>query len=789
MYVCLVHIYIYIELVFDFCTDPQTSVDRNKLKLGMLQSMSKARKDGCSLKVRYGKVLLCGASGAGKSNFLNLLMEDEFQEDHNPTQVVKPQQVAAMKTTVFKNDNTQKIVFEKMDIDKEIDQLTRHLPMQCINPEYRPADENSPPELEIQRSCTIPEIIISDKSANSVEVVASKCDETWDVLTFMDTGGQPRRINMLPALNSFAMITFIVHKLAAGKNSLNKKVEVKRGNRSEDAPEYAEYTYNQLIKTLMSYASSLLLPDKEFLNDYKTCPESCVRGKWISLISIIGTHSDNVSENDIKEIDKDLSEMLKVSHAKNIKPELNKKYSYLVPVDSKLQGINASANDREKVAADKAYRKFTNPSRIRHHIHNLLTKQDTYDVPIQWILLELHMRKVCKDREDCSLMTYEEIVKISENKNLGGENEVNKALTFHHLFGVLLYFDFEIERRSKLIIVNHQWLYDKLTVMVENLETGIGEQFEDKKRGIIDETLLDELKLDISSDMKKSEIYIIDNPNKYFLELLQHLRIIAPLKIKPFVQYFMPSLCSSCDLTKVQNKIPGVSEFIIKAKWENSEPFLFLCKLPDLQLELFDKKYNELFPRGIFNFLVVQLMQSKEWKPYGQLYDNLVSFNIEETGRIVTLIDRIFCLEVQLTRHEAGNPSVDDGIFITLRDAIVDAFYEVTNANALNISIKLNCGFWCKERECCANVKEDHIFLLKGKPLSYCTHGVPTKLITPHMVWFETFKVCTVFKNCNWALTIVIYLNIKPCAKMHTCAVRSTNKSKIIVLQIDEMHG
>ena len=780
MYVCLIHIFIF-RIGFNFCADP---LDRNELKLGILQSMSKARKDGCSLKVRYGKVLLCGASGAGKSNFLNLLMEDEFQEDHNPTQVVKPHQVTAMKTTVSKYDNTQKIVFEKMDIDKEIEQLTRHLPKQYIKPEYKSGDENSPPELEIQKSCTIPENIISDKFANSVEVVASQSDKTWDVLTFVDTGGQPRLINMLPALNSFAMITFIVHKLAAGKNSLKKKVEVQRGDRSEGVPEYAEYTYNQLIKTLMSYASSLLLPDKEFLNDYKTCPESCVREKWISLISIIGTHSDDVSENDIKEIDNDLSEMKKVSYAKNIKPELNKKYGYLVPVDSKLQGINASADDRKKVAADKTYTKFTDPSRIRHHIHNLLNRQDTYDVPIQWILLELHMRKVCEDRENCSLMTYEEIVKISENKNLGGENDVNKALTFHHLFGVLLYFDFEIEGRSKLIIVNHQWLYDKLTVMVENLETGIGEQFDDKKRGIIDETLLDKLKLDISSDLKKSEINAIDNPNKYFLELLQHLRIIAPLKIKSMGQYFMPSLCSSCDLTKVPNIIPGTNKFIIEAKEENSEPFLFLCKLPNLQLGLSDKKYYGSFPRGIFNFLVVQLMQSKKWEPYGESYDNLVSFNIEETGRIITLIDRIFCLEVQVTRHKAGNDSVDDGIFITIRNAIVDAFDEVTNTNVLNISIKLNFGFWCKDSESCANVKEDHIFLLKGNPLSYCTHGVPTRLITPHMVWFETFKVCTVFKYFNHALTTVVYLNVNLCAKMRTgaCAGWSTNKSKIIHL-------
>ena len=42
-----------------------------------------------------------------------------------------------------------------------------------------------------------------------------------DILTFMDTGGQPQFISMLPAVNSFAMITFIIHKMKkGGKNSL-----------------------------------------------------------------------------------------------------------------------------------------------------------------------------------------------------------------------------------------------------------------------------------------------------------------------------------------------------------------------------------------------------------------------------------------------------------------------------------------------------------------------------------------------------------------------------------------
>ena len=57
----------------------------------------------------------------------------------------------------------------------------------------------------------------------------------WDILTFMDTGGQPQFISMLPAVNSFAMITFIVHKLqTGGLNSLNETVKVQYGNEKRE---------------------------------------------------------------------------------------------------------------------------------------------------------------------------------------------------------------------------------------------------------------------------------------------------------------------------------------------------------------------------------------------------------------------------------------------------------------------------------------------------------------------------------------------------------------------------
>ena len=96
--------------------------------------MWKAREDGYTIQVRYGKILFCGANGAGKTNFCNLLLKEEFNYKHISTEVANPQQATiAIKAQVSKHDNDSEVVFEKMDIDQEIFQLMSYLPKKYKN--------------------------------------------------------------------------------------------------------------------------------------------------------------------------------------------------------------------------------------------------------------------------------------------------------------------------------------------------------------------------------------------------------------------------------------------------------------------------------------------------------------------------------------------------------------------------------------------------------------------------------------------------------------------------------
>ena len=714
-----------------------TLLSLDQIKQSILKSLNKARQDGCTIKVRYGKVLFCGAGAAGKTNFLNLLMKKNFEIKHKSTELAKPQQVSiAIKALISSNEN--EIQFQKMDIDKEIDQLMSYLPKMYTEQAADPQHVDSQSTITEQRhssnenSYTAAEHIISNKLA-SKSIAKQAGEGEWDVLTFIDTGGQPQFISMLPAVNSFAMITFIVHKMTGGKENLDNKVMVQHGNqqgKQSFRPHPCECTYIQLIKTLMTYASSVLLPDVKFLQEFIAvhCKNTTSSN---SNISIIGTHSADVSADDIKEIDKALADMIDNADCKNVATYLNGEYDYLVPVDNR---------DQNKSDSDTAIdiKKYTNPSVISKHIYDFQMQQDVYSVPIQWLLLELEIRKVCIDKE-CCFITYEDVLKLATEKNLGDEDFIKNGLRFHHLFGVLLYFE-NVKGIRELVITNHQWLFEKLTEIVlysfKYTDKGIRDEL---RKGIFNDAMLKKLK--IEEDFKNANIDTeLINPKKSFLNLLKHLKIVVPLN-EDETKYFMPSILKSHPLTDVEleKAIPGKNSFKHQSN-ENveAEPFLFQLQSTSVNL----------IPRGFFCFLVVELMHSTGWQPSkNNQYDNLVTFFKVEGLYFVTIIDKIFFLEVRIT-HQIGNVNP---IHYEVLKIIHDTMVEVEKSLCIDCKIKL--GFLCKE---CPDTDQQHLTYLdmtdedgikyispsdSKHKVCDCINEKLTPLESSHQIWLQKNKV------------------------------------------------
>ena len=705
-----------------YVTGKQKSLSEQEILHYLLQ----ARTNGCSVKVRYGKVLMCGANAAGKTNFLNLLTEEKFQEKHKSTGVTDSRQVKVA-FTALASRKAKEICFTRLSIEDERAKLLSHLPPftdSNTGPNNNAYKSTSSVKNIGEKYCTETEFMMvnaSDKKINRVENDQGDDKKIWNILTFVDTGGQPHLFSMLPAVNSFAMTTFIVHNMT---ENLDDDVEViQDGEVKKDEggkPQLHGYKHCQLIKTLASYASSIVLPKIQFLSNCKVFTTSN-KEKQSTSISLVGTHSSMISKIDIQKIDNKLMKMFEHSEGLNeiIKSRLNKYYDYLIPVDNDIQGISSTKGTSQAIF------QYTPSSKICRYLYERLKKQNVYEVPLNWLILELEIRKKCIDK-NCFLITLKDVLKLGKDKDLGDENYIISGLRFHHLFGVLLYFE-EVKGMRELVITNQQWLFDKLTNFSSYMRRIEYESVEERKtfefKGIFKESMIDIDELNIREDFKNSGTNA--EPKKSFLELLEYLCIIAPHKNAG--KYFMPSVLPSCELAKLPRKSTETN------KTNFAEPLLMQYKTGD---------NSGSFPRGIFCFLAVQLEINKsKWNlPQSKsAYNNKLTFCNQPSGHHITLIDRIFFLEIQVTHdNDKDKLQICNEVF----DVICNALTEVQCR--FNVDNPLKYGFWCNSEDC--KQFEGHITYpylsneeekLGSCQHCYCTRGARTDLKEVHTVWFK----------------------------------------------------
>ena len=128
-------------------------------------------------------------------------------------------------------------------------------------------------------------------------------------------------------------------------------------------------------------------------------------------------------------------------------------------------------------------------------------------------------------------------------------------------------------------------------------------------------------------------------------------------------------------------------------------------------------------------------MVSMKWEPYSQTYVNLITFSKKNTAHYVTLIDRIFCLEVHVTYKK------DNNIHDEVREIINKALHTV--GKKLKIDCNLCYGFTCHP---CQHLEKIHISYLTPDTDKHCwcNKNSFTDLTESHKLWLTTyFKVCT----------------------------------------------
>ena len=689
------------------------------------------------MKVRFGRVLFSGASAAGKTNFYNLLLSKKFQEKHISTGLHESERVSALKISMKQSDSH--VLFSVLDFKKEIDELQSRLNVfteQSQQPTELPQIIVSEPsifksekkpefnEIDLQTKLCGVELSMAEGTVSSEKVPHIKKEDTWNILTFLDTGGQPQFISMLPAVNSCTMVTFIVHNMT---NTLDSPVIVTHGNQHGERS-FTPYTIGctnlELIRSLMSFTNNILLgrrPDSIFKK------ECIIEGKNTSYISLIGTHSDCVAEDDIKKISNDVDKVVYSSQLSHVWEQVHKDYTYLIPVNNKT-----TLTDEEDQSAGV----------IRNKLYDALCEQNTYHVPIVWLILELEIRQICEERQNHAI-SFAEVVEVCREKTLlDKEDDIKNGLRFHHLFGTLLYFE-EVEEMSDVIFTDLQWFFNRITDIV-NVHYGLSdvkalEEF--KRKGIFKPTLLD--KIDFTIEGFRGISTPSRNCKESFLKLLQYLNIVAPIKQSSdnVKKYFMPCLLKSCNLPHPHCKfLETYGSMLIDGNTKVNSLLI--------QFKLYSESSQKIksFPRGVFCCLVVKLLQDDSkwklvWSPPGddnEVFDNLVTLLLKDTGHKVTLIDRVLFLEVQVRHKNTKEPSVHYKVKNTIGEALIEV------GSKLNFNKwKINFGFLCTE---CQD-REVHMVELPTElpelpKYLTCHFGRPTEVAGAHKVWFE--KVNTV---------------------------------------------
>ena len=668
----------------------------------MLAKLEQAKANNETLKVSYTTVLFSGSSGVGKTTLLNKLNKENLNRHHHSTGVAKSKHAVCIKTTMI-TESTEGLQWRNLDYDSMISCLNKHLqnlkfPSLSSPQSSSPPDEVMPNDLN-KDSSTKDNLLNTNrdegpvrkkrkvegdsKKADLVSVDIAKADssktpslgDVWDIINFLDTGGQPEFVNILPAVSSSIALTFIVFNLSKSLDSLVHVQHSINGDLSFK-PYYLDCTNLEYIKHLIVSSENVNISITP-LFQVKSMQRK--GGKNNSRICYVGTHALNVNEEKIEEIDDRLSSTaseLKL-HQRSFWSSPNEKLRRLFPID-----MFPDKKKKEEEFEDII-------ENIRDNILKQIQKQNYYEVPITWFIFLLKLQKLCNVRK-VRYISYQEAVSVWMDENVN-ENEsrtkldqnqdksdVQNILLFFHFMGMLLYYH-KVEGLCDLVFIDCQWLFDKLTELVEIKFTKCYNRMDISAEDFDQFTMEGRLNINIINNLK---INLQGIRPLYFIYLLDHLNIIAPIDSEQ-KDYFMPCVLPSFPLK------------------DSAEKFSELDKrYGTIQLvPLLVGFTNSPMHHGYFCHLIVELFRNLPTDWYSPLlsttrlqhvYNNLVTFPTC-SGHSVSIFYKIGYLEIQVRHKKAQSTIIHSNVQHELDKALrkVSVYLQLSKE-------KICYGFYCK---------------------------------------------------------------------------------------------
>ena len=686
----------------------------------MIDTLQQTKASGSTLKLSFESIAFTGSARAGKTSFLNLLNKRKFKPHHHSTGVVESEHVVTVKQAgvVGSSEDSKWIELNHQNMLK---QLYKHLCNVSLTKNTKESTMKKTMSLpNLQDPSIIPIVTASKVSSKTMSLINLRSPpsnlnikknnlcavegdiasvyrtyeepslgKVWNIINLLDTGGQPEFVNLLPTVSSSISLTFIVLNMEGGVKALDKPVLVVHSEHGKQSfePHPIGLTNLDLVKMLMaSSKNSGLRTSLPIQPSYKGVESDNTYQCYV------GTHADKVSENEIKEIESKLDSVALELKCRKYLWEQDE--NVLFTVDNTTAGGDSEDH---------------NAKSVRSRIQNLVGERNVYDVPITWLILLLELQKLSAERK-VSFILYNEVQYICTQANLCQDiREVQYALLFFHIMGILLYYH-DVPGMCKYVIVDHQWLFNKLTSLVKvsfprsGFDQEVISQF--KHEGLFNKSLIHQIRLEKDID------------TECFIYLLIYLKICVPINQE---KYFMPCVLPSYDFQQ-----SGCS---------------ILDEYGHLQSEQLCIQFSHCpLPQGFFCCLVVEVFQHlpENWrlplqstKRRHHTYSNLISFHTSDTGHSVSLIDRIGYLEIQI-RHEEDTLPIHNEV----REILLRALDSVCNRLQYE-NKRLEFGYLCRNDK---HTSENHLAILQNTDTStewiYCNHG-KMKLTPSHKVWFQ----------------------------------------------------
>jgi len=645
--------------------------------------------------VRFLKLLLTGSGAAGKTSFCHLLLKQKINAIHHSTNLVNSRHLISVRKALFHTKTAtcsdNKVTWVELDANLEMKQLYHALLQQKSLGNLSETQDSSISK-QLSSQPTIPDrynsTSFTDKisqrlfsksikgdrlscfhpilqesltlleSSTQSKAVVKQNSEILNIITLLDTGGQPEYVHLLPTINAHPTVNIVI--LDVSKDLSDQVlVEYSQHGKHTFQPYHLNYTNLDMIKLLMSSINDSLerSPHNPELLTYPGTDKS-------SYVCLVATHTDKISPETIKVTDKKLTSLIEKMDCKASVWQY-KEEGVLFPVNNTTAG-----EEYEDPVADV----------IRNKIEKVAESKDIYELPITWMLLELEIRQLCS-KQNKTYISFNECLTVAKACGLMSDSqEVKSMLAYYHLLGVLLYFD-KVPGLKNYVIVDHQWWFDKLSSIVcfifqqETFSHKASRRL--KYQGLLSSELLKEIKWD--GDIKED----------CFLSLLTHLHIIAPISAEGSerTEYFIPYVLPTYT-TQQRDQILRQYGYL------QGEPLL-------IQFQ------SGLLPRGLFCSLVVQLLQTPPlgWQPHlsnGDIYhtfSNLITYSLPN-GFSVSLFDKISYLEIQVRHPEENFDCIHFSVYKNLMQSLTAVCHN------LNFDHKrLQVGFTCQ----CDGNFEPHI--------------------------------------------------------------------------------